>query len=80
MVGDEKARLRADLDPIAIGEYSGFKALEVARIGYRSNMNSLFACAVLTSRIDTMITLQELISQKIKTKNSEILQKIKKND
>lgn len=78
MVGDEKARLRADLDPNNIGEFTWFKALEVARIGYRSNMNALFACAVVTSRIETIVTLQELISKKIKTKNSEILEKLKK--
>jgi len=41
-------------------------------------MNALFACAVVTSRIETIVTLQELISKKIKTKNSEILEKLKK--
>lgn len=78
MVGEEKSRLRADLDPVTIGEYSGFKALEVARIGYRSNMNRLFACAVLTSRYKTIKELQDIVNKKIKNKNSEILEKLKK--
>lgn len=77
MVGEEKERLRADLDPVTIGEYSGFKALEVARIGYRSNMNALFACGIISSRIDTLVELQDLIGKKIKNKNSEILEKLK---
>jgi flagellar biosynthesis chaperone FliJ len=78
MVGEEKERLRADLDPVTIGEYSGFKALEVARIGYRSNMNALFACAVLSSRVQVIDELQKLINQKIKNKNSDILKDINK--
>ena len=79
MVGDEKTRLKEDLDPITIGEFRGFKALEVARIGYRSNMNALFACAVISSRINSMKTLQEIIDKKINNKESEIQKKFKKN-
>jgi hypothetical protein len=78
MVGEEKSRLRADLDPVTIGEYSWFKSLEVARIGYRSNMNALFACAVISSRIEILTDLQELISKKINPKNSEILKDLEK--
>ncbi|NRH20569.1 hypothetical protein HOO68_00800 [Candidatus Gracilibacteria bacterium] len=77
VIGDEKARLEADLNPSLIGEYTGFKALEVARIGYRSRMNSLFACAVVASRIDTLTDLQKNIEKKVKSKNSEVLQKLK---
>lgn len=77
VIGDEKARLEADLDPKLIGEYSGFKALEAARIGYRSRMNSLFACAIVASRIDTLTDLQKNIEKKVKSKNSEVLQKLK---
>ena len=77
MVGDEKVRLRSDLDPVRIGDFSGFKALEVVRIGYRSNMNSLFACGIVSSRLDTLKNLQDLVSSKLKNKNSEILQKLK---
>ncbi len=79
MVGDEKTRLREDLDPVVIGEFRGFKALEVARIGYRSNMNALFACAVISSRINSMKTLQEIIDKKINNKESEVQKKFKKN-
>lgn len=75
---DEKSRIQRDLDPITIGEFSGFKTLEIARIGYRTRMNSLFACVIIWSRIETVSTLQKLIEKKIKSKNSEILEKLKK--
>ncbi len=77
-IGDEKLRLKTDLDWVTIGEYSGFKALEVARIGYRSSMNSLFACAIIASRQKTIIEVQDVVNKKIKNKNSEILEKLKK--
>ena len=77
-IGDEKNRLLEDLDPSRIGDYSGFKTLEIARTGYRSNMNRLFACAVVSSRIQTLDTLQEIIKQKITSKNSETLEKLKR--
>ncbi len=76
MSEDEKLRLKRDLDPVRIGEYSGFKALEIARIGYRTRMNTLFSCAVVSSRIDTMQSLTKLIAEKFKPNNSEIQEKI----
>lgn len=75
---DEKQRLKYDLDPTRIGEYSGFKTLEVARIAYRTRMNSAFSCAIISSRIKTMKTLQEIINKKIYNKESEIHKKLKK--
>ncbi len=72
-------RLKRDLDPVRIGEYSGFKTLEIARIGYRTRLNTLFSCAVVGSRIDTLMGLEKLISTKLKTKDSEIQQKLKKD-
>ena len=78
VVGDEKLRLKSDLDMVRIGEFRWFKTLEVARIGYRTQMNALFACAVISSRIDTIDTLQKLIDKKISSKESEIRQKLKK--
>lgn len=72
-------RLKRDLDPVRIGEYSGFKTLEIARIGYRTRLNTLFSCAVVGSRIDTLVGLEKLISTKLKTKDSEIQQKLKKD-
>ncbi|MBC7503631.1 hypothetical protein H7169_01555 [Candidatus Gracilibacteria bacterium] len=78
VIGDEKIRLKSDLDMVRIGEFRGFKTLEVARIGYRSQMNALFACSVISSRIDTIDTLQKLIDKKISSKESEIRQKLKK--
>ena len=76
MSDDEKLRLKRDLDPVRIGEYGGFKALEIARIGYRTRMNTLFSCAVVSSRINTMQSLTKLIAEKLKPKNSEIQEKI----
>ena len=78
VIGDEKTRLKSDLDIVRIGEFRWFKTLEVARIGYRTQMNALFACAVVSSRIDTIDTLQKLIDKKISSKESEIRQKLKK--
>ena len=77
-IWSEKNRLLEDLDPSRIGDYSGFKTLEIARTGYRSNMNSLFACAVVASRIQTVDTLQTIIKEKVTSKNSEILEKLKR--
>ena len=62
---DEKLRLKSDLDPIKIGEYTGFKTLEVARIAYRTRMNSAFSCAIISSRIKTMKVLQDIIKKYI---------------
>jgi hypothetical protein len=76
VVGDEKLRLKSDLDPVTIGEYSGFKTVEIARINYRTQMNSLFACAVIASRIDTMDSLTRLIQTKIRVKDSETYKKL----
>ncbi len=73
---NEILRLKTDLDPITIGEYSGFKTLEVARIGYRTRMNSAFTCAVVSSRQKTITELQKIIATKIKTKNYEIVKKL----
>jgi hypothetical protein len=75
---NEKIRLRRDLDPVTIGEYTGLKTLEVARIMYRTRMNTLFSCGIIGSRIDTVKNLKELIAKKIKNKDSEIYQKLEK--
>jgi hypothetical protein len=76
---DERLRLRRDLDPVTIGEYDGFKTLEIARIGYRTRMNTLFSCAVVASRLDTLQDLTRLIAEKLKSKESEIQQKLKRD-
>jgi hypothetical protein len=77
-IWSEKDRLQRDLSPTRIGEYTGFKTLEIARIGYRSKMNQLFACGVISSRIKTISELKDIIWKKIKTTDSEILKKIEK--
>lgn len=56
-----------------LGNFDGFKAAEVARLLYRKNMNSIFACAIIASRQDKLTKLQEIINKKspasdIKTK------------
>ena len=78
MSDDEKIRIRRDLDPVTIGEYRGLKTLEVSRIMYRTRLNSLFACGIVASRIDSIANLKELIVKKIKNKDSEIYQKLRK--
>ncbi len=77
-IWSEKDRLKNDLSPNRIGEYSGFKTLEIARIGYRSKMNQVFACGVISSRIKTISELKDIVWKKIKTTDSEILKKIEK--
>lgn len=78
IIGDEKSRLDMDLNAERIGEFNWFKLLEASRIAYRSQMNSLFACAVISSRISILDDLKKIISKKIKNDNSEILVKISK--
>lgn len=78
VIGDEKSRLDTDLNMERIGEYNGFKVLEASRIAYRSQMNWLFACAVISSRINILDDLQKIISKKVENDNSEILIKLKR--
>lgn len=54
----EKEKLKKELDMQRIGEFSGFKTLEVARLQYRSTMNSLFACAIVESRLKILSDLR----------------------
>jgi hypothetical protein len=74
----EQERLMKDLDPVRIGNFTGFKTLEVARIGYRTRMNQLFACSIVSSRINSVVWLQELTNKKIKTKDGSITEKLNK--
>jgi len=50
----EKQKLQQDLNAARIGDFSGYKTLEVARLQYRSTMDSLFACAVVESRLEIL--------------------------
>lgn len=74
----EKERLQADLDLTRIGNFSGFKTLEVARLQYRASMDSLFSCSVVTSRLKILSDLQETISGTFTETNSEIKQQLEK--
>jgi hypothetical protein len=76
--GAEKERLMMDLNLARIGNFSGFKALEVARIGYRTQMNRLFACAIIDSRLSSIVWLTEKINKKIKNKPTEFTDKLEK--
>jgi hypothetical protein len=74
---EEKTRLTKDLDTTRIGNFTGFKALEVARIGYRTQMNRLFACAIIDSRLSSIVWLQEIVNKKVRTKSDEFTKTLK---
>ena len=76
----EKEKLKNDLNMNRIGDFSGYKTLEVARLQYRSTMDSLFACSVVESRLSILTGLQETIKKRIPNRNSEILQKLSKEE
>lgn len=69
----EKAKLEKDLDPSRIGLFDGFKSVEIARIQYRTNMNRIWSCAVITSRIEKTKKIIEMIPA---SESSDILKKL----
>ena len=72
----EKAKLSKDLDLGRIGLFDGFKSVEIARIQYRANMDRIFSCAVIASRIEKTEKVQSLISD---AGSSDIKDKLKKD-
>lgn len=73
----EKSRIEASLR--AIGTYEWYRALEVARITYQTNMNRIFSCAVVSSRYEKINKLIEIIKKVFSwEKSSDILKKIEK--
>lgn len=75
---EEKEKLIRDLDLTRIGNFSGFKTLEVARLQYRANMDALFSCALVTSRLQILDDLQSELSKHFTDSNSEIKQQLEK--
>ncbi len=75
---EEKERLIQDLDMTRIGNFSGFKTLEVARLQYRANMDSLFSCALVDSRLRILNDLQTQLATTFTKSNSEIKQQLEK--
>ena len=54
----EKSLIEAKLDVLKNQSSDLFRAAEVVRIQYRSNMNSIFSCAIIASRQDKLERLQ----------------------
>lgn len=75
---EEKNRLASELDMSRIGDFSGFKTLEVARLQYRSTMNSLFSCAIVNSRLRILKGLRETVESTLNGANSEITTQLNK--
>ena len=75
---EEKNRLASELDMSRIGDFTGFKTLEVARIQYRSTMNSLFSCAIVNSRLRILKGLRETVESTLNGANSEITTQLNK--
>lgn len=71
---EEKARLQKDLSLSRIGTFAGFRAVEIARVQYRNNMNRIFSCAVVAGRYEKISKIMDLIP----TKASDIATKLKK--
>lgn len=59
----ERAKLEAQLSLDRIGAFAGFKAVEIARNQYRSNMNKIFSCAVIASRIEKTQKVLEAVKK-----------------
>ena len=76
---EELERLRKDLDMTRIASLDTFKNLEIARIDYRRTMNSVFGCAIIQSRKNTLENLIKKIEKQYPSTNqSEIKWKIKR--
>jgi hypothetical protein len=56
--------------------YAGFSVAEVARIQYQKNMNQVFSCALISSRLEKLTKLEEIITKK--NKGTDIMQKLEK--
>lgn len=54
----EKATIDTKLDALRNQSSDLFRAAEVVRIQYRSNMNNIFSCAIIASRQDKLERLQ----------------------
>lgn len=76
LTSTEKERLGQDLSMDRIGNFSGYKTVEVARLQYRSTMNTLFACSVIESRLDILKNLTDEIARQFPSGNSEIKKKL----
>lgn len=75
---EERIRLAGQLNMNAIGSFDGFKTLEVARLQYRSTMNSIFACGIVSSRLSILADLREQIASSTSTRKSEIQNQLDK--
>lgn len=69
----EKSKLEKELDMKRIGTFAGYKSVEIARIQYRNNMNKIFSCAVVASRIQSIEKVSELIQKAWSTEISKKL-------
>lgn len=69
---DEKNRLASELDMSRIGNFDGFKTLEVARLQYRSAMDSLFSCSIVDSRLRILDNVRSTVENVTNGGNSEI--------
>lgn len=76
----EKTKLSQELDPTRIGNFTGLKSLEIARIQYRSAMNNIFACAIIDARTEIIVDLQKKIAQTFPWKNTEIKNQLEKEE
>jgi hypothetical protein len=54
-----QAKLREILDPVRIGNFSGWRALEGVQSVYHVRMDTLFDCAVIESRMAIIEGLKE---------------------
>ena len=75
LTADEQQKLINDLSASRIG-LTAFATLEVARLQYRAAMNSLFACAVVESRLNILTKLRAAIPKNV----SEILTALNKEE
>ena len=70
-----RANLSEALDPTRIGSYDGIRTLQVAQSAYHAQMNTIFDCAVIESR---MSIIEKLQNARALQGRSEIIEKMKK--
>lgn len=75
---EEKNRIAKELSNNALGSFEGLKTVEVARVQYRSTMNSIFACGVTESKLRILQKTQDIVAGRFPSSQSEIQEILKK--
>ena len=75
---EERARIEKSLSDSVMARFTGYRALEIARVTYQNNMNRIFSCAVVAGRYDVIKKVTETINNKYGQRASDITRKLEK--